>query len=90
MLDIPDLRVKGERNEGLFATLSTEKEDIDNDTMDNCNQTDSSEHSFKFQIGHQAQHLKPYKRGSFIPDKSGELVGALHLSLKCRALRRYT
>ena len=30
-----------------------------------------------------------YITGSFIPDKDGELVAALHASLVCRALRRW-
>ena len=91
----PDIiinRVKGERNEGLFSTIPAEEEsgDDDEDPMDSGSQTVSSEHSAKFQMGHQTHNYKAYKGGSFIPDKSGELVGALHLSLVCRALRRYT
>lgn len=31
-----------------------------------------------------------YKEHSFIPNKAGELVEAIHLTLVCRALRRYT
>jgi len=32
---------------------------------------------------------KPYKQDSFLPNKSGELVAALHTSLACKALRKY-
>jgi len=34
--------------------------------------------------------IKPYKTDSFIPNKAGELVGAIHLSLVCHALQRVT
>ena len=77
------------RNEGLFSTIPAEEEsgDDDEDPVDSGSQTVSSEHSAKLQMTY---NYKPYKGGSFIPDKSGELVGALHLSLVCRALRQYT
>lgn len=41
-------------------------------------------------MGFQMSNIKPYKGGSFIPDKAEELVGAIHLSLVCWALRKYT
>ena len=39
-------------------------------------------------MGHQ-MNTKPYKNDSFLQDKVGELVAALHTALSCRALRKY-
>jgi len=49
-----------------------------------------SEHSSRIQIGFQISKIGPYKADSCIPNKAGELVGAIHMSLVCRALRKYT
>jgi len=64
-------------------------EESDNDDEDPVDDY-GSEHSAKFQMGYQVSSIKPYKGGSFISDKAGELVGAIHLLLVCRVLRSYT
>ena len=34
-------------------------------------------------------NMKPYKANSFMPTKSGEVVGAIHMALVAKALRYY-
>ncbi|XP_065910318.1 uncharacterized protein [Dysidea avara] len=50
----------------------------------------SSQESARLQMAHQMTGIKPYISSSFQPNKIGELVAALHTSLTCRALRKYT
>lgn len=47
-----------------------------------------SDNSGRVQMGFQLPGIKPYQTGSFIFNKAGELVGAIHASLVTRALKR--
>ena len=47
-----------------------------------------SDNSGRVQMGFQLPGMKPYQTGSFISNKAGELVGAIHASLVTRALKR--
>jgi len=82
--DIIIKNIKDENSDGYFAMESGP------DEVEDCSSDSESEHSSRFQIGFQMPNIRPYKGDSFIPSKAGELVGAIHLSLVCRALRRYT
>ena len=68
---------------GLDAESSDEDEQSDNPSSQESN------HSATIQMGLQLSQVKPYVHGSCIPEKAGELVAAIHLSLASRALRRY-
>ena len=60
---------------------------IDDDD-DGDDSVDSSQDSGRIQIGHQMTNVAPYSGGSFLSNKTGELVAALHNQLVCRTLRR--
>ena len=47
-----------------------------------------SDNSGRVQMGFQLPGMKPYQTGSFIFNKAGKLVGAIHASLVTRALKR--
>ena len=84
----PDMIILTEdRMEGILNTDSVEQEEDVNEEADTspCSQV-----SGRFQIGHQMTKSNPYLPESFLPDKAGELMAALHTSLVCRTLRRYT
>jgi len=50
---------------------------------------DNSQHSGRVQGAHQMTSLAP-KGASWLQEKAGELVGALHTSLTCRAIERFS
>ena len=90
----PDIIIT-HRNEGIMSVLRdncvTKDDDDDDDSEnDDGNSSQSSEgKSSSIQMGFQMPVMKSYKEQSFIPNKAGELVGAMHLTLVCRALRRH-
>ena len=65
--------------------IHKEQDDGDEEQFDN---DENSQHSGRIQVGHQMTNLKP-KSGSLWYEKIGELVGALHTSLACRAIKKY-
>ena len=67
--------------------LTTHKEQDDGDE-EQSDDDENSQHSGRVQVGHQMSSLKP-TAGSLLYEKIGELVGALHTSLACRAINKY-
>lgn len=80
----PDLIVKTNKSEGVINT----PHERDTDTTDE-EDLPSSQDSGRVQIAHQMTGITPYTEGSFLYDKTGELVAAVHNSLACRAFRKY-
>lgn len=78
----PDIIIKTKKVDCMI--VNSEKSDSDGDDVP------SSQESARLQMGHQMNKIKPYVDASFQPNKVGELVAALHTSLSCRALRKYT
>ena len=79
--------------EGILNVVGVEQEEDVNEEVDVNEEADTSpcsQASGRFQIGHQMAKSNPYLPGSFLLEKAGELMEALHTSLACRALRRYT
>lgn len=68
--------------------LSTHREQDDGDE-EQFDDDENSQHSGRIQVGHQMASLKPKSAGSLLYKKIGELVGALHTSLACRAINKY-
>ena len=63
--------------------------DDDDVSPDGDSSSSSSQESGRLQMGHQMINTKPFKSNSFLTEKVGELVAALHTGLACRALRMY-
>ena len=81
----PDIIIhkkKDTRKEGIVVSYNY-KEEVNEDSSPN------SQDSGRFQMGHQMNEC-PYTAGSFLSNKAGELVAALHTMLVCRALQRYS
>ena len=88
--DIVVQKIKKGKTDGIILCkggLNADSSDED-ERSDSPNSKDSN-HSARIQMGLQSCQVKPYVQGSFIPEKAGELVGAIHLSLVSRALRHY-
>ena len=79
-----DLIVKTNKSEGVINTPH------ERDTGTTDEDLPSSQGSGRIQIAHQMTQLEPYTEGSFLYDKTGELVAAVHNSLACRAFRKYS
>ena len=79
----PDLIVKTNESEGIITTHEGETDTTDEEDLP------SSQGSGRIQIAHQMTGIAPYRPGSFLYDKTGELVAAMHNSLACRAFRKY-
>ena len=95
----PDLIIKKEHtNEGVINMDPQEEvvqpeyepvqlQDVDNEAGSSpC--SESSDVSGRFQMGHQMTFI-PYKRTSYLSEKVGQLIAALHTAVTCRALRKY-
>ena len=63
-------------------------DDDDDDGDDSIDSSQDSQDSGRIQIGHQMTNVVPYSGESFLSNKTGELVAALHNQLVCRTLRR--
>lgn len=80
----PDIIIhkkKDARKEGMLVVYCEKDEEADS--------SPDSQDSGRLQIGHLLTNVSTYTYNSFLSDKVGELVAALHTSLACRALRRY-
>lgn len=87
----PDIiinKIKSTRKEGMCVVNSCVEEEQDSSQDSSQDSLQDSQNSGRLQMGHQVFNTASYVAGSFIPDKAGELVAALHASLVCRALRR--
>ena len=94
-LDIIINKIKGLRKEGICFVNNDRDEEMTEETtegireMDDDNSSQDSQDSGRIQIAHQMTDVKSFTGdGSFIPEKAGELVAALHNQLACRTLRR--
>ena len=90
----PDLIVKLKESEGMLHSTGDEENNEPEPSIaseDNKDEEDdtNSQVSGRFQMGHQMTS-GPYKSGSCLPEKVGGLMAALHTSLVCRALRKYS
>lgn len=77
-----------EDNHGIISLAGAgdheeEEEEVHRDESD-------SDNSDRVQMGFQLPVMKPYTTESFISNKAGELVGAIHASLVTRALKRFS
>lgn len=80
-----DNNVGGDDNVGSDNNMGNNDDvspDVDSSPTDN-------QESGTCQMGHQMTNTQPFKTMSFLTEKVGELVTALHTSLACQALRRY-
>ena len=88
----PDMIIKC-RNEGILNLKVKHQEDVEQQEdmhQEGDSSPDSSPASGRFQMGHQMTKSDPYVPNSFLTEKVGELMAALHNSLACRAMRKYT
>ena len=85
----PDMIITMQKNEGVVGVGTRDDRDSDNEVSSDGDDLPSSQESGRLQMGHQMVNSKPYKAGSLLTEKVGELVAALHNGLACRALRRY-
>jgi len=87
----PDIIITVRKREGILATYtedSNEEEKTEEQVKEEDDDLPSSQESARIQISHQ-MNVAPYTSSSFLSDKAGKLVAALHTSLVCRALTRY-
>lgn len=75
--------------EGFFSILQDEGNASDGDDESDSDGSGSSKGSTRIEMAFQLPSIKPHDDSSFIPNKVGELVRTIHLSLVCRALRKY-
>ena len=89
----PDLIIKScepDKSEGMVFV--SQNEGFDEDTVEDSENLPSSQdsaESARIQIAHQMTNLKPYRKGSFLFEKVGELVVALLNMLAYKAFRKY-
>lgn len=78
-------------DEGIFSMNSqdevVQQQDEEEDEANDSQGSDCSV-SGRFQMGHQMS-CTPYKQNSFLTEKVGGLIAALHTVVTCRALRNY-
>ena len=63
-------------------------QDVEDEGSPRSESSDTSNTSGRFQMGHQMT-FNPYKVDSYLSEKVGELIAALHNLLVCQALRKY-
>ena len=92
----PDLIIAGKVdgivvNENLPSSshMPSSQEEENDSQEENEEDLPSSQGSSRIQVGHQMPSFTPYKGGSLLYDKVGELVGALLNSVACRVFRKY-
>ena len=81
----PDILVqkvaKGKSDGILVCKCELNAESSDEDERSDGPSSQDSNHSARIQMGLQLSQVKPYVYGSCVPEKAGELVAAIHLSL---------
>ena len=77
------------KEKSLFIDECNEHSNHGDVASDDSDSSGSSQaRSGKIQMAFQLPNIKPYADFSFIPNKARELVGAIHLCLVCKAIRR--
>ena len=75
------------KNEGLISIDSQDADDETSGSAGSSPRSESSDTSGRFQIAH---HMSvPYKRNSYLTEKVGQLIAALHTAVTSQALRKY-
>ena len=73
--------IKGKTDGIILCKGGLNADSSDEDERSDSPNSQDSNHSARIQMGLQLCQVKPYVQGSIIPEKAGELVGAIHLSL---------
>ena len=84
----PDLIISKVDEDEVVLSLGCDDDGMDKeDRMEDSDASSNSSDSWRIEMGFQMPPTRPYKAGSIISDKVGELVGAIHMAMVAREIR---